>query len=83
MADNEKRVQWVAETDWQYRCRFTCSAELLAEEHIWLVCDGLDTLATVTLNGHELGRHRKYVPPVPLGGRSPYCALRMRQASQP
>ena len=31
------------------------SPELLAEEHILLVCDGLDTLATVSLNGHELG----------------------------
>ena len=55
VADNEKRVQWVAETGWQYRCRFASSAELLAEEHISLVCDGLDTLATLTLNGHELG----------------------------
>ncbi len=32
--------------------------ELLAEDKIFLVCDGLDTLATVVLNGHELGQHR-------------------------
>ena len=56
VADNEKRVQWVAEADWQYRYRFTCLPELLAEEQVWLVCDGLDTLATVALNGEELGR---------------------------
>ncbi|HUH96596.1 MAG TPA: glycoside hydrolase family 2 protein [Anaerolineales bacterium] len=55
-ADNEKRVQWVAETDWIYRRSFTCSTGLLAQEKIFLVCDGLDTLARVTLNGHELGR---------------------------
>jgi beta-mannosidase len=54
-ADNEKRVQWVAETDWIYRKSFTCSPELLAEEHTLLVCDGLDTLATIVLNGYELG----------------------------
>ena len=30
-------------------------AALLDEDRVWLVCDGLDTLATVTLNGHELG----------------------------
>ena len=55
VADNEKRVQWVAEADWIYRCVFSCSPGLLAEEKIFLVCEGLDTLATVTLNGHELG----------------------------
>ncbi len=55
-ADNEKRVQWVAESDWEYRYRFTCAPELLAADQIFLVCDGLDTLATVTLNGQELGR---------------------------
>jgi beta-mannosidase len=56
VADNEKRVQWVAETDWIYQKSFQCSAQLLAEEHIFLVCDGLDTLAEVVLNGHDLGR---------------------------
>jgi len=55
-ADNEKRVQWVAESDWIYRCSFSPSPELLGEGKIFLVCDGLDTLATVALNGHELGR---------------------------
>ena len=56
VADNEKRLPWVAESDWIYRCSFRCPPELLAEEKIFLVCDGLDTLATVVLNGNELGR---------------------------
>ena len=55
VADNEKRVQWVAESDWVYRTSFSCTDELLTEEKVFLVCDGLDTLATVVLNGHELG----------------------------
>ena len=55
VADNEQRVQWVAESDWIYRCRFNSSLQLLAEEKVLLVCEGLDTLATVVLNGHELG----------------------------
>lgn len=55
VADNEKRVLWVAETDWVYRTSFACKEELLSQEKIFLVCDGLDTLATVVLNGHELG----------------------------
>jgi beta-mannosidase len=56
VADNEKHVQWVAESDWVYRTSFSCTAELLSEEKVFLVCDGLDTLATVALNGQELGR---------------------------
>ncbi len=55
VGDNEKHVQWVAEADWEYRCRFTSSPDLLGQPHIWLVCDGLDTLATVSLNGEMLG----------------------------
>ncbi len=56
VGDNEKRVQWVAEADWEYRHQFDATPELLRQPHIWLVCDGLDTLATVSLNGSELGR---------------------------
>ena len=56
MADNEQRVQWVAESDWIYRGTFRCSPDLLAEEKIYLVCEGLDTLAAVVLNDHELGK---------------------------
>ena len=55
VGDNERRVQWVAEADWEYRYQFAVAPELLRQAHIWLVCDGLDTLATVSLNGRELG----------------------------
>ena len=54
VGDNEKRVGWVAEADWEYRYQFTATPEILAQPHVWLVCDGLDTLATVTLNGRFL-----------------------------
>jgi beta-mannosidase len=56
VADNEKRVMWVAEADWEYRRTFTVDPYLLALERIFLVCDGLDTLAKVTLNGQLLGK---------------------------
>ncbi len=51
VADNEKRVQWVAETDWEYTRSFEVDPQLFAEPQIYLVCDGLDTLAEVRLNG--------------------------------
>ena len=54
--DNELRVQWVAETDWQYSRTFEASKALLSEERVYLVCDGLDTLGKVELNGKLLGR---------------------------
>ena len=55
VADNELKVMWVAETDWEYRRSFTVNADLLAEENVALVCDGLDTIADVYLNGTYLG----------------------------
>ncbi len=62
--DNEKHVQWVGETDWTYEREFEVLASLLDQEHVELVCDGLDTLATIRLNGVELARtdnmHRRY-----------------------
>jgi beta-mannosidase len=56
VADNEARVQWVAEADWEYRRQFSISEGLLKEERVYLVCDGLDTLATVNVNGVVLGK---------------------------
>ncbi len=40
MEDNEKRVQWVAESDWEYRYSFDVDAGLFGQPNIWLVCDG-------------------------------------------
>jgi len=53
--DNEKKVMWVAEKDWEYTKIFTPTAELLAENKVFLVADGLDTLTKVSLNGKPLG----------------------------
>jgi len=55
VADNEKKVMWVAEQDWEYRSSFMPGAAVLAEDKVFLVCDGLDTLAEVSLNGQKLG----------------------------
>ena len=56
VGDNEKKVAWVAESDWEYRTSFSVSAGLLEEDAVFLVCDGLDTLGTVSFNGKELGQ---------------------------
>lgn len=54
--DNEKSVQWVGETDWLYRRTFLVDAALLSPRQVTLRCEGLDTLATIRLNGRELGK---------------------------
>lgn len=54
--DNELKVMWVPESDWEYRRTFALEGGVLAQDQVDLVCDGLDTLAEVTLNGKLLGR---------------------------
>ena len=56
VADNEKKVQWIGETDWEYRYEFKVVPDVLKEAKQFLVCDGLDTLAEVSLNGKLLGK---------------------------
>jgi beta-mannosidase len=53
---NEIDLQWIEECDWEYRASFTAPQSLLAEEVVELVADGLDTVATVVLNGREIAR---------------------------
>jgi len=55
VGDNERHVAWVSQSDWEYSRSFTVQPEVLQHEHLWLVCDGLDTLASLTLNGQPLG----------------------------
>jgi beta-mannosidase len=52
--DNEKKLQWIGQTDWEYRTTFNVTAELLAHRNIELVFAGLDTYATVFLNDELL-----------------------------
>src|SRR5450830_172275 len=54
--DNEARLQWVANGDWEYQLHFTPQADLLNQAHVELVCDGLDTLSELNLNGEALGK---------------------------
>ncbi|WP_336207370.1 glycoside hydrolase family 2 protein [Nonomuraea sp. LPB2021202275-12-8] len=64
--DNENRLSWIGRTAWCYTTSFTWSAD--EHERTDLVCEGLDTVATVTLNGVRLARtanqHRSYRLPV-------------------
>jgi beta-mannosidase len=67
--DNEARLAWVGRTDWRYETRFEWDpSQPSAARQVDLVCAGLDTVARVEVNGHEVGRtanmHRGYRFPV-------------------
>ncbi|MDI9478329.1 MAG: hypothetical protein QM345_06240, partial [Bacillota bacterium] len=53
--DNEKDLMWIGETDWEYRRQFTVDREILEYERIILKCHGLDTMATIIVNGRQVG----------------------------
>lgn len=52
----EHDVQWVSDRVWEYRATFEVPPEMLAQEVVELVADGLDTLATVRINDVVVGR---------------------------
>jgi beta-mannosidase len=53
---NELALQWIEHREWEYRAKFTLSPTGLTAEVVELCADGLDTLATVILNGSVLAR---------------------------
>ena len=66
--DNENQLGWIGRADWTYETTFQWTDT--GAERVDLVCDGLDTVATLTVNGTEVGRtanmHRGYRFPVAL-----------------
>lgn len=53
---NELELQWIEERDWKYRCEFQVDPATLDHENVDLVAEGLDTFATIRLNGKEIAR---------------------------
>ncbi len=53
---NEADLQWIEERDWEYSAVFHAGAGLLGEEVVDLAADGLDTVATVRINGRVVAR---------------------------
>ncbi len=62
---NEAEVAWVEAREWWYRTRFDAPTDLADDERLVLAFEGLDTVATVYLNGEVLGEHaNQFVPAV-------------------
>lgn len=62
--DNECKDLWISETDWEYHKNFTIDPSFLNEHSVVLCCEQLDTVCSVFVNGHLVGRgenaHRMY-----------------------
>lgn len=52
---NEKDVYWVSEKDWLYKTIFSVSKSDMSHDVVMLSCDMLDTIATLSLNGKQIG----------------------------
>ena len=50
IGNNEHGLQWISETDWEYKTIFSVDKNTLQKQHIELNFEGLDTNATVFLN---------------------------------
>jgi beta-mannosidase len=48
--DNEAKLQWIENADWEYRTTIQATPVLLQQKHIDLVFEGLDAYAQVYLN---------------------------------
>jgi len=49
-SDNELKLQWISESNWEYKTTFSAGSEILNKENIELNFEGLDTYASVYLN---------------------------------
>lgn len=50
IGDNENNLQWISETDWEYKTTFSIDEKTLLKKQIVLNFEGLDTYASVFLN---------------------------------
>ncbi|NML71462.1 glycoside hydrolase family 2 protein [Chryseobacterium sp. RP-3-3] len=66
--ENEKKVQWVENENWEYKTSFKVSSKELGNNHIDLIFNGLDTFSEIYLNGKLLKKtdnmFRKWEIPV-------------------
>lgn len=52
---NERECQWIGETDWDYRTSFELTERRLEHDRLDLVCECLDCIAELMLNGAAIG----------------------------
>jgi beta-mannosidase len=54
-SDNENRLQWIGEMDWDYRTSFDVHKSVDLSKLVYIQFDGVDTIAEIILNGEVIG----------------------------
>ncbi|NIV72944.1 glycoside hydrolase family 2 protein, partial [Candidatus Saccharibacteria bacterium] len=55
-ADNELHLSWIHQSDWLYETYFNLPGEVDPAKPLFLVFDGLDTIAEIVLNEQPLAK---------------------------
>lgn len=55
---NDDKWRNIADKNWEYEKTFSVDGTLMKHKEQWLVCEGLDTIANVSLNSRPLGTAR-------------------------
>jgi beta-mannosidase len=53
---NEKKLAWIHKNEWIYETNFDLPSEFRLDKPIHLICEGLDTICDIRLNGKLLGQ---------------------------
>lgn len=53
-SDNEQKIQWIENENWSYKTQFNISKSDFENDAVKLIFEGLDTFATVYLNGKKI-----------------------------
>ncbi len=54
-SDNENKIQWIGKQNWIYKTSFNIPKDFDSSKSLYLVMEGIDTSATILLNGGILG----------------------------
>src|ERR1035437_4945855 len=54
-SDNERKLQWIGEMEWDYRKTFDLPKSFDLTKPIYIKFDGVDTIANVFFNGEKIG----------------------------
>lgn len=52
--NNEEKVMWIGESDWDYSKKFNVDEEFLKNKRIYLSAEGLDTLSDIYINDRKI-----------------------------
>ena len=60
---NVEKCRWIEDKVWWYKKEFVFNEEIKEDQVVELKFDGLDTFATIYLNGEEIGKHENMFTP--------------------